>query len=109
MTNGYNAEYGRGAGGVVDVTLKSGTNGLHGNAWEYLQNTDLNANRWEANLTGQPRGQNKQNQFGAAAGGPIIKNRTFWFTDYQGTLIRASGGQVPGLGTSAIDTVQRPP
>jgi len=108
MTNGYNAEYGRGAGGVVDVTIKSGTNGLHGSAWEYLQNTDLNANRWEANLTGQPRGQNKQNQFGATAGGPVIKNRTFWFTDYQGTLIRATGGQVPGLGTSAIDTVPTP-
>src|SRR5258706_9829348 len=46
MTNGYNAEYGRGAGGVVNVTLKGGTNEIHGALFEYLQNKSLNANRW---------------------------------------------------------------
>ena len=105
MTNGYNAEYGRGAGGVVNVTLKSGTNQIHGSLFEYLQNDKLNANRWERNFAGAKRGPFKQNQFGAAVGGPLIKNRTFWFANYQGTVVRSTGGTVPGLGTSDFFTV----
>jgi hypothetical protein len=105
MTNGYNAEYGRGAGGVVNVTIKSGTNQLHGTLFEYLQNDKLNANRWENNRSGVRRGPFKQNQFGAAVGGPVIKNRTFWFADYQQTEIRSTGGAVPGLGTSAFFSI----
>jgi hypothetical protein len=105
MTNGYNAEYGRGAGGVVNVNLKSGTNEIHGSLFEYLQNDKLNANRWERNFSNAGRGPFKQNQFGAAAGGRIIKNRTFWFADYQGTQVRSTGGTVPGLGTSAFFTI----
>jgi hypothetical protein len=84
MTNGYNAEYGRGSGGVVDITLKSGTNHLNGALYEFLQNDKLNANRWEANKAGFSKGEWRQNQFGATVGGPIIKNRTFWFADYSG-------------------------
>ena len=87
MTNGYGAEYGRAAGGVVNVTLKSGTNQIHGSIFEFAQNDRFNANTWEANRTGQSKGSFKQNQFGAAVGGPLIKNRTFWFGDYQGTRI----------------------
>ena len=105
MTNGYNAEYGRGAGGVVNVTIKSGTNQIHGSLFEYLQNDKLNANRWENNRNRVKRGPFKQNQFGAAIGGPVIKNRTFWFADYQGTEIRSTGGAVPGLGTSSFFTI----
>ncbi len=78
QTNGYNAEYGRAAGGVINVTLKSGTNALHGSLFEYLQNRDLDANTWTNNRAGQPqRGPFVQNQFGATAGGPIIKNKLF--------------------------------
>lgn len=105
MTNGYNAEYGRGAGGVVNVTIKSGTNQIHGALFEYLQNDKMNANRWENNRNNVGRGPFKQNQFGAAVGGPVIKNRTFWFADYQGTEIRSTGGAVPGLGTSAFFSI----
>ena len=105
MTNGYNAEYGRGAGGVVNVTIKSGTNQVQGSLFEYLQNDKMNANRWENNRNGVARGPFKQNQFGAAVGGPVIKNRTFWFADYQGTEIRSTGGAVPGLGTSAFFSI----
>jgi hypothetical protein len=105
MTNGYNAEYGRGAGGVVNVNLKSGTNQLHGYLFEYLQNDKFNANRWERNFSNASRGPFKQNQFGVAVGGPIIKNRTFWFANYQGTQVRSTGGTVPGLGTSAFFTI----
>jgi hypothetical protein len=94
MTSGYNAEYGRGAGGVINVNLKTGTNQLHGGLWEVLQNNNLNANSWQNNRAGHSRPVFRQNQFGAAAGGPIIKNRFFAFGDYQGTRssnVRGSG------------------
>ena len=102
MTNGYNAEYGRGAGGVVNVTIKSGTNEVHGTVFEFLQNDKLNANLWENNRAGKDRGPFKQNQYGVAVGGPLIKNRTFWFADWQGTRIRSTGGAVPGLGNTFV-------
>ena len=105
LTNGYNAEYGRGAGGVVNVNLKSGTNQIHGTLFEILQNKDLNANRWENNLSGTRRGPFRQNQFGAAVGGPIIKNRTFIFGDYQGTRIASSGGVIQNLGNGGFYTI----
>jgi outer membrane receptor protein involved in Fe transport len=87
MTSGENAEYGRAAGGVINVNLKTGTNQLHGGVWEVLQNNDLNANSWINNSVGAKRPVYRQNQFGAAAGGPIIKNRFFVFGDYQGTRL----------------------
>lgn len=105
QTNGYSAEYGRAAGGVIDVTLKSGTNQLHGSLFEYLQNRDLDANSWANNRAGQPRGPFRQNQFGATAGGPIRKNKLFIFGDYQGTRIGDSGGSYPNLGYSGYTTV----
>ena len=105
QTNGYSAEYGRAAGGVINVTLKSGTNQVHGSVFEYLQNRDLDANTWTNNRAGQPRGPFVQNQFGGTAGGPIIKNRLFIFGDYQGTRIADSGGSVPNLGYSGYTTI----
>ena len=91
LTSGYNAEYGRGAGGVVNVTIKSGTNGIHGAAYDFMQNDKLNANSWAGNRIGRTRGALRQNQFGAALGGPLIKNRTFWFVDYDGVRQRVGG------------------
>jgi hypothetical protein len=108
LTNGYNAEYGRAAGGVLDVTLKSGTNQLHGDLFEYLQNTDLDANRWENNLAGVGRPPLQQNQFGATAGGPIIKNKLFMFGDYQGTKIATAGGVIQNLGYGGFYTIPTP-
>jgi hypothetical protein len=105
QTNGYNAEYGRAAGGVINVTLKSGTNQLHGSLFEYLANKDLDANTWSNNRAGAVRGPFVQNQFGATAGGPIKKNKLFIFGDYQGTRIADSGGSVPGLGSSGYTTI----
>ncbi len=105
ITNGYNAEYGRAAGGVINVNLKSGTNELHGSLFELLQNRALDANSWTNNTAGTPRGPFVQNQFGATAGGPILKNRLFIFGDYQGTRIASSGGSVAGLGRSGFITV----
>ncbi len=108
QTNGFNAEYGRAAGAVINVNLKSGSNQLHGSLFEILQNKDLNANSWTNNQAGKPRGPFIQNQFGATAGGPIIKNKLFIFGDYQGTRIASSGG-IQGLGfTNATATVPTP-
>jgi len=108
QTNGFNAEYGRAAGAVINVNLKSGSNQLHGSLFEILQNKDLNANSWTNNQAAKPRGPYIQNQFGATAGGPIIKNKLFVFGDYQGTRIASSGG-IQGLGfTNATATVPTP-
>ena len=105
ITNGYNAEYGRAAGGVINVNLKSGSNQLHGSLFEFLQNKALDANRWENNSAGVPRGPFEQNQFGAAAGGPIVKNKLFIFGDYQGTRISDTGGAYPNLGYSGFTSI----
>ena len=105
QTNGYNAEYGRAAGGVINVVLKSGTNAFHGSLFEYLANRDLDSNTWTNNRANQPRGPFVQNQFGATGGGPIRKNKLFMFGDYQGTRIADSGGSVPNLGYSGYTTI----
>ncbi|MBV8552186.1 MAG: carboxypeptidase regulatory-like domain-containing protein [Acidobacteriaceae bacterium] len=108
LTNGYSAEYGRAAGGVLDISLKSGTNQVHGVGFELLQNTDLDANTWENNKAGVPRNKFIQNQFGGAMGAPIIKNRLFVFGDYQGTRIRTAGGAVQNLGYGQYFTIPTP-
>src|SRR6266566_439527 len=82
--NSYSAEYGRGAGAIVNVVTKSGTNQLHGSAFEFLRNGDLNAR----NFFAPTHDFLKRNQFGGSAGGPIKKDRLFFFGTYQGTTIR---------------------
>jgi Carboxypeptidase regulatory-like domain/TonB-dependent Receptor Plug Domain/TonB dependent receptor len=84
QTGNYDASYGRGVGANVDVVTKQGTNQLHGSVWEFLRNNILNANDFFLKLGGQPRPELKQNQFGAAVGGPIWRNKTFFFGAYQG-------------------------
>jgi hypothetical protein len=71
-TNNLSPEYGRFAGGVVNLTTKSGTNQLHGSAWEFLRNKELNANTFFNNKGGAPRPAYTQNQFGFNLGGPVI-------------------------------------
>jgi hypothetical protein len=94
-TNNLTPEYGRFAGGVVNFTTKSGSNELHGEAWEFLRNRDLDANTFFNNTNGTPRGAFTQNQFGFNLGGPVIipklfngKNKTFFFVDYEGFRLR---------------------
>jgi hypothetical protein len=108
ITNGASAEYGRAAGGILDISLRSGTNEIHGVVYEILQNTKLDANRWENNVAGNPRNPFKQNQFGAAVGAPIIKNKLFIFGDYQGTRIATAGGSIQNLGYGRFDAIPTP-
>ena len=84
QSNSYSAEYGRGAGAIVNVVTKSGTNQLHGSAFEFLRNGDLNAR----NFFAPTHDFLKRNQFGGSAGGPIKKDRLFFFATYQGTYVR---------------------
>src|SRR5215467_14068487 len=86
QTNSMSAEFGRSGGAVMNVTIKSGSNQFHGSVFEFLRNSALDAKNF-FDPPG-PIAEFRQNQFGAAAGGPIIKNRTFIFGDYQGTRIR---------------------
>ncbi|MCI0422450.1 MAG: Plug and carboxypeptidase regulatory-like domain-containing protein, partial [Acidobacteria bacterium] len=87
QTNSASAEYGAFGGGVVNLTLRSGTNEYHGSAFEYLRNEALNAKDFFA-IKKNPF---KTNQFGGTFGGPIVKNKAFFFGDYQG--LRLSGGR----------------
>jgi hypothetical protein len=83
ITTNYSAEYGRVGGAVVNAVMKSGTNAFHGAAYEFLRNTVLNADGFQFTpLLYKPTLQ--RNQFGAALGGPFIKNKLFWFVDYEG-------------------------
>ncbi len=88
QTNDYSAEFGRSAGAVLNATIKSGTNEFHGTAWEFLRNDKLDAANFFENAGGIAKGEYRQNQFGASAGGPIWRNKTFFFVDYEGTRIR---------------------
>lgn len=82
QTGDFNAEFGHSTGGVVNAAIKSGSNGFHGDAWEYLRNDAFNANYFFNN--GKPIPEYRQNLFGVTAGGPILKDKLFFFVDYQG-------------------------
>ena len=90
QTANYDAGYGRGTGANVDLISRSGTNQFHGSVWEFVRNDIFNANTFFLNAANQPRPVLKQNQFGASLGGPIFKNKTFFFGAYQG--LRSSNG-----------------
>jgi len=97
ITNNLSAEYGSRMGGMVLVTIKSGTNGLHGTAYEFLRNDALDGANFFANRNGAAKPEYRQNQFGGTLGGPIRKNKLFLFGSFDGTRIRS--------GTSSISTV----
>ena len=96
----YDAGYGRSAGANVDVVSRSGSNRLHGELWEFFRNDALNANDFFLNQSAQPRPVLRQNQFGGTIGGPIRRDKTFFFGSYQGSL--QTNGQAPGALASAF-------
>ncbi len=81
LTNSFNAEYGRFSGAIVNVITKSGTNEIHGSAYEFLRNEKLDSR----NYFDPARGEFRRNQFGGTIGAPVVKNKVFFFGDYQGT------------------------
>ena len=88
VTNNNSAEYGYRMGGKVLVSTRSGTNELHGSLYEFLRNQKFDGTNFFANRSGSRKPTLRQNQFGATLGGPVLKNRTFYFFSYQGTRIR---------------------
>jgi TonB-dependent Receptor Plug Domain len=113
VESNFEAEYGRSAGGVINVVTKSGTNTLHGSALEFFRNTVLNARNYFNPAANEPGGQPQQpfhnNQFGGSLGGPIIPDKTFFFVDYEG--VRETGGLnyttlVPSPAELSIATAQ---
>jgi len=91
QTNAYSAEFGRGNGAIINAAIKSGANQIHGSAWEFLRNNALDARNYFDPVGPVPK--YNQNQFGFTFGGPIIKNRTFFFVDYEGLRIRQAQTQ----------------
>ena len=102
MLSNFEAEYGRNSGAVINIVTKSGTNNLHGSLLEYNRTSAVGGARNFFNTTG-PSNPFHNNQFGGSLGGPIIKDKTFFFVDYEGQ--RESGAQG---GTSCVPTGSAP-
>src|SRR4029079_1040503 len=80
QTANYSAEYGQGGGAIVNIVTKSGTNKFHGSLWQFLRNDNVDAR----NCFAQTRPEFKRNQFGGTVGGPIVRDKTFFFFAYEG-------------------------
>src|SRR5580765_2274226 len=87
QTSTYSAEFGRSLGGVVNLQIKSGTNALHGSGFEFLRNDAFDANNFFNNRAGRAKPDFSQHQYGGTIGGPLVKDKTFYFFDYQGYKI----------------------
>jgi hypothetical protein len=96
LTGNAPAEFGNAAGAIVNATIKSGTNNFHGNLFHFFRNDNLDANGFFANRSGAERREFKRNIFGGTLGGPIVRNKLFFFMDYEGTRQQDSG---PALAT----------
>ena len=88
LRDSYSAEYGKHPGAQVLIATQSGTNQLHGSAYEFLRNKELNANNFFFNRSNTPRAPLIQNQFGGSVGGPIRKDKTFFFANWEEYRIR---------------------
>jgi hypothetical protein len=96
-TNNYSAEYGNVAGGVVSAITKSGTNVFHGSAFVFARDDSFDANSWANNRSEAEKGNFEQQIFGGTVGGPLIKNKLFFFLNYQGTRVNR-----PGEGAASV-------
>ncbi len=99
VTNNMSAEYGRAAGATINVNYKSGTNALHGSGWEFLRNTSMNAVGFFKPVTGKPALD--RNQFGGVLGGPLRKNKAFFFADYEGFRQTRKATAISSIATPA--------
>ena len=102
VTSSFSPEFGRSPGGQVLLTTRSGTNDFHGGVYEYFRNDIFDANDWFANAAGQPRAAERHNDFGAFAGGPIWKDKTFFFLSYEGARLRLPQSSVFDVPSASI-------
>jgi outer membrane receptor protein involved in Fe transport len=108
LTNSFSAEYGRHTGAVVNAATKTGTNAFHGSLFEFHRNEALDSKRWEAKQNNLPKPDFTRNQFGFSAGGPIISNRTFFFTTYEGLRERLGLTTTFNVPTAAVRAAANP-
>jgi hypothetical protein len=101
-TSTYAPEYGRTPGGQIAVITRSGTNQYHGSAFDYLRNDDLDANDWFNNRAGHPKAGSRQNDFGGVFGGPIRKNRTFFFASFEGLRLLQPNTLIADVPSTAL-------
>jgi hypothetical protein len=102
VTSSFAPEFGRSPGGQVILTTRSGTNDIHGGAFEYFRNDVFDANDWFANAAGQDRAPERHNDFGAFLGGPVWKDKTFFFLSYEGARLRLPQTSVFDVPSSSI-------
>ena len=102
VTSDFTAEYGRASGGVVNVATKSGTNSFHGTAYEFNRVSALAANTWENDAQGIPKGIFTRNQFGYSIGGPVIKNKLFFFSNTEWIRVRSDSNQIVSVVDPAL-------
>jgi outer membrane receptor protein involved in Fe transport len=108
VASNFEAEYGRSAGAAINIVTKSGTNDLHGSAFDFFRNTALNARNYFNQVSEGPQQPFHLNQFGGAVGGAIIKNKTFFFVDYEG--LRETGAESsPACVPTAADLLANAP
>jgi hypothetical protein len=116
-TNNYSADVGNVGGALISNVIKSGTNSVRGNAFEFYRNSDFDANTWENNASRAPKQERTQHIYGGTLGGPIIKDRVFAFGDYQGSRQDAPGASTASVAPeawrrgdlSSVSTVIRDP
>jgi hypothetical protein len=94
LSNAMSAEFGRTGGGIISTVSKSGTNEIHGNLFEFLRNSALNANEYFANAAGRPRASLVWNQFGGSAGGPVKRDKLFYFANYEAFMERRASQRI---------------
>lgn len=99
-TSSFSPEFGRTPGGQIAIATRAGTNDVHGTAFDYFRNNVLDANDWFANAAGLPRAEERQNDFGGVFGGPIVRDRAFFFLSYEGFRLRQ-----PNTVTSPVPTL----
>jgi outer membrane receptor protein involved in Fe transport len=108
VTNNFEAQYGRASGGVVNVLTKSGTSVLHGSAWEYNRTSAYTANTFDNDSNGVPKGHYVRNQFGYGVGGPIIKEKLFFFQSTEFTRVRSSASSLSLVPTPELLALTAP-
>jgi outer membrane receptor protein involved in Fe transport len=107
VASNFEAEYGRSAGGVINVVTKSGTNSLHGSGFEFFRNNALDARNY-FNQVGTPQNPFHNNQYGGAIGGPIVKDKTFFFVDYEGLREKGAEASTACVPTAADISTNTP-
>ena len=108
QTSSFAPEFGRAPGGQISVVTRSGTNAFHGTLFDYFRNSVLDANDWFSNFNHLPKPEERQNDFGGVVGGPIVKDKTFFFFSYEGLRLRQPATQESVVPDAASRQVQTP-